>query len=107
VLFRKAQIEHTRPGWTSSVALEQWRGALLVPEVVGGIHPPLHRGEPLEVAAEVLLAADLAAVERADVVHQGVLADFQVPVAHVRLPRPSRRPARRPRRCRWTGRTCA
>ncbi|BAS98171.1 Os06g0549337, partial [Oryza sativa Japonica Group] len=64
------------------------RDALLVPEVVGRIHRRLHRGEPLEVAGEVLLPPHLAALERAHVVRRHrVLADVQVPEVHVRLPR--------------------
>ncbi|CAM0946857.1 unnamed protein product [Alopecurus aequalis] len=67
--------------------MEQRRGALLVSEVIGGIHGRFHRREPVEVVHEVPLAPDLAALVRAHVVHHRVLADVQVPEVHVRLPR--------------------
>ncbi|XBH59393.1 hypothetical protein VPH35_080670 [Triticum aestivum] len=62
--------------------LTRRRDALLVAEVVAGIHGRLHRRESPVVADEVALAPHLAALRRAV-----VLADVQVPEVDVRPPR--------------------
>uniref|UniRef100_A0A8R7V833 Uncharacterized protein n=1 Tax=Triticum urartu TaxID=4572 RepID=A0A8R7V833_TRIUA len=77
--------------WTGQVTLslprEKWRNALLVSEVVAGVHLPLGDGESLEVASEVTLTPHLAAVVARDTADHRVLPDVQVPVVHVRAPR--------------------
>ncbi|BAS98181.1 Os06g0549950, partial [Oryza sativa Japonica Group] len=65
-----------------------WRDALLVPEVVVGVDLRLGHGEPLVVPPEVLLPPHLAGVVAADAAGADhVLAEVQVPVVGVRLPR--------------------
>ncbi|XBH97179.1 hypothetical protein VPH35_087453 [Triticum aestivum] len=69
--------------WSASPSPStQRRDALLVAQVVGGIHGRLHRRQPPVVAHEVALAPHLAALRRAI-----VLADVQVPEVDVRPPR--------------------
>ncbi|TVU30912.1 hypothetical protein EJB05_22565, partial [Eragrostis curvula] len=68
-------------------ALSQRWDALLVPEVVRGIHLLLHLGEPLEVCSpEVALPPHHTALKCADAVHHHVPADVKISVVDVRLP---------------------
>ncbi|WVZ79862.1 hypothetical protein U9M48_027390, partial [Paspalum notatum var. saurae] len=70
-----------------SLALGKWRDALLVPEVVVGVDLSLGHGESLVVTPEVFLSPDHACLVAADVADDDVLAEVQVPVVEVGLPR--------------------
>ncbi|CAM0910332.1 unnamed protein product [Alopecurus aequalis] len=66
---------------------DKWRHALLVPEVVAGVHLPLGDREPLEVPPEILFTPHLASFVARDPGDQCVLPNVQVAVVHIRASR--------------------
>ncbi|WVZ79863.1 LOW QUALITY PROTEIN: hypothetical protein U9M48_027391, partial [Paspalum notatum var. saurae] len=72
---------------TFLLARHKRRDALLVPEVVFGVNLTLRHRKPLVIVPEVLFSPNLACLVAADVAHNYVLPEVQVPVVEVRLPR--------------------
>ncbi|KAM3192211.1 hypothetical protein ACQJBY_069437 [Aegilops geniculata] len=68
--------------YLSLLGRQKWWDALLVSEVVVGIHLALGHREPPKVTLEVLLAPNLTGLVAGD----DILPEVEIPVVHVRLP---------------------